>query len=61
MTFPRSILYNAPNKSACLQGNQLEDRQIKNKTKDVNFLLQQKTGQRLPISLKIHPKIHTPS
>ena len=52
----------APNKWACSRSNQLENRKIKNKTNGVNFMLEQKTGQsRLPISLKIHAKIHSPS
>ena len=35
---------NAPNKWACLQSNQLEDKQIESETNGVNFLLEQKTG-----------------
>ena len=35
--FLARLFLNAPNKWACSQGNQLEDRQIKNKTKGANI------------------------
>ena len=61
MTFLARFFLSAPNKGARSRSNQLEDREIKNKTNGVNFMLEQKTGHRCAVSPKIHAKIHSPS